>query len=628
LAALAAALLGTTILAIWNWAVASHVHEWSTDPKNTYLFIAKRLEPAVLQRDFPFSDTRIFRFYQPLYMGVAVRLARWFGSIIPATRVLHFAFTFAYFLGWILLGGRLGSSWSSLLLFLVALVPYVPISGADGIGVGAPGTWWSRSMANAFVPWFGLLAELQFRTGDMVVWGCVLIGVLLHIHPVVSVGLFPAFAALLAVDVAMRGRLPVGDVLAGVGLLAIFGAAFVWLYSRSSSKPANRRIDWQRVNDLAFKRFRLWPYAIIPENGSAAIAKLNRFLHLAVGAIYLAAAGAALLLPLPSQAARHYALTILNVVALVFLHMPPGEGMGVRLAVLAAFGAAHTLSVSGSFGVAIVLGLLVLSRFRLRKALLGLAALVTIGVLALPVLDAQRWQMMTQRGVSPFEWWLASAIPAVFAWYLIGSLVTMDLLPLRLHQPLKIIDWGRTAKIVQLPMYCYVLWFAQDIVRIASSASAGAPFTGVALVGLFLGNVLVNPLSAYRRDLHHGDRGLFEWAKQRKEDSLFHIVSSDIWFGFDFRANTLRSITGTWKDGGICHYSDVERFFEWDARMRLMAEGLQSGKVSTLVAHGQQLGADFIVIDRRVSFDNDSTHEAVFSNERWEVRPLVSASHG
>jgi len=145
----------------------------------------------------------------------------------------------------------------------------------------------------------------------------------------------------------------------------------------------------------------------------------------------------------------------------------------------------------------------------------------------------------------------------------------------------------------------------------------------VTLAAFFLANVLVNPYTAYRHRLDSNDKGLFEWARQSDDDSLFHIVSADIWFGFDFRANTIRSITGSWKDGGICHYSNVERFFEWDTRMRLVAEGIGSGKMSTVLEQGAGLGADFVVVDRRVPFEDDAPHPTVYANQRWEVRSVV-----
>jgi hypothetical protein len=225
--------------------------------------------------------------------------------------------------------------------------------------------------------------------------------------------------------------------------------------------------------------------------------------------------------------------------------------------------------------------------------------------------DDVAWNVAAGRSVTLFEWWLAASIPAIFAWYLAGSLVTLDLLPIRLHKPLTIIDWGRTAKIAQLPMYCFVLWFTKDVV-----ADAWA----IPLAGLLLSITLINPRTAYRRILDPADRELFDWASHTSEDALFHVVSGDIWFSFDFRANCLRAITGSWKDGGICHYSDVKRFFEWDSRMRLMAEGIASGRTSAVAEQGARFGADYVVVDRRLCLVDDVEEAAVFENARWQVR--------
>jgi hypothetical protein len=617
-----ATLLVTTILACWNWWVASRVYEWSTDPKNTYLFIAKRLRPEILSRDFPFCDDRIFKFYQPLYLRVTVMLARWFGDIIPATRVLHFVFTFVYLLGWVLLARMLGATWLATSLFLVALIPYVPVTGADGIGVGAPGTWWSRSMANAFVPWFALLAYLHFHGVNVVLVAFALLGIVLHVHPVVAVGLLPSMIGLVAVDILFTGRFAVLETLAGFAILSLLGVMFVRSYLGASRRPSDSTVDWDQVNALAFKRFRLWPYAILPDNGSAARAGLNRFLNAAIGGGCLAAVVAIVVLfPHATPGARYYWLTAANVVVLLFLHIPPGEGSGVRLAVISAFGAVHALDLLGPGFVAGVFGLLLASRFQFRRILLVAAAAVTVGSLGWVWFDDSAWSVAAGRSVTLFEWWLAASIPAVFAWYLAGSFVTLDLLPIRLHRPLTIIDWGRTAKIAQLPMYCFVLWLAIDV---SDRLGPGVfDYWSATLAGLLLSITLVNPRTAYRRHLDPADRGLFEWAGTTSEDALFHVVSGDIWFSFDFRANCLRAITGSWKDGGICHYSDVKRFFEWDSRMRLITDGIKSGRTSIVAEQGARFGADYVVIDRRLGLAESVEEEPVFENPRWQVRALA-----
>jgi hypothetical protein len=142
-------------------------------------------------------------------------------------------------------------------------------------------------------------------------------------------------------------------------------------------------------------------------------------------------------------------------------------------------------------------------------------------------------------------------------------------------------------------------------------------------VGLLLSITLVNPRTAYRHHLDPADRGLFEWARSTNENALFHIVSSDIWFSFDFRANTLRSITGSWKDGGICHYSDVNRFFEWDARMRQTSDDIAGGQALAAIEHAATFGADFAVIDLRLRLTDGIGEEVVFENPRWQVRAIT-----
>ena len=95
-------------------------------------------------------------------------------------------------------------------------------------------------------------------------------------------------------------------------------------------------------------------------------------------------------------------------------------------------------------------------------------------------------------------------------------------------------------------MYCFVLSFTRDV---TDGLSSGVDVFWFAIVtGLFLAITLVNPRTAYRRHLDPADNGLFEWARTSFQQALFHVVSGDIWFSFDFRANTLRAITG-WSDG-------------------------------------------------------------------------------
>lgn len=619
------ALVTSAILSKWNWLVASQVHQWTTsDPKGAYLFVSKLLHPEILGRDFPFSDQRIFSFYQPVYLRLAHWISKRMHSVTAATRVLHFVFTFVYLMGWLTLILELTASWGCALITLFAVIPFVPVISADGISVGAPTTWWSRSMANAFIPWFFVLARTSVGAdGGLIVPLAMLLALMVYFHPTAAIGLLVPFGCLLFYGF-MR---PLAAIELGLaaGIVAFGFFPFVFHYARVTAIEGSRTV-WNvaLVNELALKRFDLFPYPIGLDRKWS---QFNRHIQIFIGVTCtVLILVLALLYASGSTALAFQGLLLLNLGTLVYLHLVPQLGMGLRLCVLAALGSFQMVHWLGPSVLAAVLVLLALSRFiRSNRAvaifLIGIFASVMVRL----VLPDERAELLAQV-IAPWDWFLVVSSAALFIAYFWGCLFFMDILPLRLGKPLALIDWGRIVKIVQVPLYLYVMQLINQIVQrvdLAQPLQATASLLSLAAIVLC---VLVNWQRAYRNEMAHEDLSLFDWARNTSPQAMFHVVSPDVWLSFNFRVNTLRSITGSWKDGGICYYAAPNRFLDWHERMELIGRALDNKDLPEMIRQATFYDADYLVFDRRTVRQTTREHPVVYSNGRYEVLAIQDVS--
>jgi len=228
----------TGFLSWLNWRLAFAVHQWGGDGKNIYTFLSKRLRPDILARDFPFSNAELFRAYQPAYAAALLWLARHLsGDLRKAFAVMHPLVTLVAVTGWLALVRRLTDSLPVALLGLLVVVPFTSVISADGIGVGAPRSWWSRSTSNALIPWFIMLIDPAANRS--LVPAAALVAVMFNLHPTASIGLMPLLAYLIGVrflEAALAG--PEMATLAGILALGVLPFAVNYVRTTAGGRTA------------------------------------------------------------------------------------------------------------------------------------------------------------------------------------------------------------------------------------------------------------------------------------------------------------------------------------------------------------------------------------------------------
>lgn len=89
---------------------------------------------------------------------------------------------------------------------------------------------------------------------------------------------------------------------------------------------------------------------------------------------------------------------------------------------------------------------------------------------------------------------------------------------------------------------------------------------------------------------------LMEWA--RRETPVDALFFTD-WF--DFRVAALRSITGTFKDGGVVDLAGTRPLYEWYRHMRRVDECRRRVGEGCWFALAREARADFVIVDPRLS---------------------------
>lgn len=609
-------------LSWWNGRAAGKVHQWSGDGKNIYVFISRLRNLTVLTRDFPFSEARAFKFYQPAYLRLALWVSRVTGDVAATTRVLNFLFALVYVTGWLELVHRLTGSTFVAVCALFVVVPHVNTISGDGIAVGVPTTWTSRSMSNGLLPWFFLLVLRSGEESGVLPSLFVVAAIMFNFHPTAALGTFPVLGYLATTSLA-NGRTSIPELTLSASLLALGCLPFVFNYLRTTALGRGvRTMDWRRINALAFERFELWPFVT---NAPAILRRHNRAYQFGVGLAYtLGVLGLWSSTSLLDPGVRYEVLLILNLLILFFLHTRPGGTFGLLLCIAAALSVFRLDGEYGSWMLAVLMTVAAVAhRLWTTSALWGLFALAFGGGIA-GLLSRGLGQ-----GIGPvkaFDWLLAWSVPLIFTAYFWGSWLLMDLLPRRFGWPLTLIDWSRLVKVVQVPLYLSVIALI-DRSLVSAQTTEG--------IGRLLA---VIPLAAIVASVHgyiHGpgdnrfkhpmaELEVFDWARAKTPpDALFHVVLTDHWFAFDFRVNTLRSITGSWKDGGVAFYSDPELFLEWHCRLEFVKEAVTSRDLERMLGDAKRYGADFLIVSRDLVRSSTDLSSLRYQNSTYLVLEVV-----
>jgi len=386
----------------------------------------------------------------------------------------------------------------------------------------------------------------------------------------------------------------------------------------------------------------------------------NRRIQLGAG-IVLTVAYAALTLwrgALDSEHARAL-LVFMNLVTITLLHAKPMHTLGLVWCLAAIAGAWPLEQRFGFWAPTLLLAGQVLAHgMRHLKAMAVLLA-IGFGMAAVLLLEPGAGPMMPGSNRA-LEAVLAVHVPLVALTYTWGCWLFMDLLPRRLGQPMVMIDLGRLVKTVQVPMSLMAIALIQRCVQ----ALAGEPLwrsrVPATLILMSLAAAVVvdwirwygtpahqrRLLERFRRvprwllpipALHQraddwrrrhaeddpaSELALFEWVRRAiPEQAVFHVVSEDHWLAFNLRANTLRSITGSWKDGGMLSYADAPRLIEWQRRMQLVQASIANRSAARIAANAASLGAEFAVVSKRVLPAGMTPPGIVYENDRYVVLP-------
>lgn len=617
-------------LIFWNLRTAYHVHQWSGDSKNVRTLLAAMRFPERFEKDFPFCHAGKFRFYMPFFNWFILKLEEKFGRFENTIVFLHIVMTCIFISGWSLFLFLYSHSALTAGASLLILLPCAIFIG-DGLSAGLPRLWTPRFLANAFTPVFVLFLWWSNSDSSYLLPTALISGVIFNLHPRNGVGTFLLFCIMgLQLYITQDVTLSIGTLCLLINcLLVIPYCYFYFNYTNFTHRlPAS---ELEHFNLACKKRFDLWPKIgsgsfygkLLLEKGQLFIGTLyialSLFLFILHGDLatstYFFIQSLLNLFILSTLADRecHYSLYII-LLALLGLFSLPEEAVMISLIVLGGFTIVYFFRPAYSFPVFVVGSVMLISSYLL--------------------ISPDQFALLAPR--NSFDLALLWSVPILYSSYLINGSIFHWLLPFILKkQSWLTVDLLQPVKIALLHIYFLAFGAISQLAKIIIDTSS---LNNKIYASLCMATSIFCLFKYLQRYYPVTDDNLdiYDWVKKHTSPTdVFHVVSKlpphsiptrpdTASFPFFFRANTLRPITGSWKDGGFSLYSSPQIFLEWQKRMDEVEKSMLEESVTSVFSHAKSLGADYVVVSNNFSLAHNGIPEAIEKFRNYSVYSLRS----
>lgn len=592
----------------WNRKEGYEVHQWSGDAKNVRLFLHRINDPRIFKKDFIFNKNLNINFYMPFPLAIISWVQGRIGSLRKTIFILQITMAIAFVLSWGCFAYLATQSVSASFVALFLATPLSSTLAGDGISGPLPGNWPPRFWSNAFAPFLLILLYLSFKNPMLLLPAALVSGFIFNLHPVTGIGTF-IFVFLASSIQFCTGHISLAFSLLTLLVNLLLTIPFVLSYLKNSASCTHLSPEERKAYNAAGReRILLWPanYSVFERFFGKRGQLVTGFAYMVISSLlfwYRQILG-------PDSYSMYQSLINLVLISILLnRHEPFGY-------IVLIFGLLGLLGITQASLVPVTIILILMAIvYRYRRysfqpffimllPALGIVSCVLNGSLCPPRMNGSIQQV--------FLW----SIPLIFSAYLFGCTLFHWYLPFKANKTVSFVDWGRILKSAIYPVIFLAFFALSDL----ASLTFSLPFPGNISAALCL---LIPVFCAWRYKIGYltanepeEDVAIFAWIKNNlPKNACLHVLSNlppyhdperqeTSSFAFRLRANTLRSITGAWKDGGISFYVSPDMFFLWLQRMKEVAACIQGKRPGSFFECARQYGADYLIISNNLLMDH------------------------
>lgn len=607
--ALITGILLAYLLSRWCITVSLPVNLWSNDCKNALTFITYLRTPERFKRDFPLGISGVFDYYMPVFLKTVDFLESKSGSFVGAIAWLYRFMAFFYVMGWtIFVFFWTGDFWVSAVAIFI-LVPHVTVISADGYSAGVPRRWGPRYWNNALFPIFIIFIWLGCVEPYWMLAAAVWSGFMFNVHPRSGVGTFLVLSTAVVI-LSLNGICSWWYSLLILTINGVLSIPYTGLYLKNTSQGQEIRNKQKifHLNTLASKRLYIWPY----ENPGSYFGKLfGKEGQIILGAIYLIASMLLFFLREDIGVQEYFFIQSFMNTLLMMMMVEFPASFGLMISLLALMGILNLPQVSPMTTIGILVGLTgcYLTRSIFKPFLFGCALALTAWLInGAPITYLP----------DMFDWMMLATTPLLFAQYIFSCVVFQWLLPFVFKKTIILFDdLSRVVKIALTPVYLWAVKFlALCIDSDATGGGLSIMLKAVAVIApLIWGMHYVFKIYEGPSESKSAD-SIYDWVKKNTPaDALFHVLTDlpplhfpdnpmSTSFPFTFRANTMRCITGSFKDGSTLFYSSPDIFLKWYERMKEVQRVVGMRSFNACMDQARRFDADYMVVANPVIRDS------------------------